>query len=628
MSNEATETINNNTNEGRTNMNTEISAEEVINNISNECYDLLVEYDHNATRSGVRKVVETAYMNKYRLREIFRKNPKWDEENQRIVIKGDYYRPIDRRIPSEFFYNMWQYVYKTLPNNSEGRDKELKWDAFRWTIEENLTQFLEDDVVDKINNIFPELRFHYGAKLSKVVDKVMKVIYKADEIRDIGLFNKRDANGASLRDEDGNFILEEKEYRPYFKWFSKLGDAVNPIKEKRWVIISLNPVDMFTMSFFTKGASCHTIDKKNKRKRDEAYHGMYCGGTLSYALDYVSAIVYTLKDDYDPETAAPVYWNGHPYNGFETQDKLLRQMIHYEGNVMIQGRLYPRENDGGLDLYKTYREIEEKVIADGLGRPNLWKYIRGTDVNREHAETADGAHNYEDYFWYDPTGTCILKNDDGEYKENDYLMTIGHAGIDVNTGYEIDGSSDYHGVLTETDMLCCAQCGQRLDEDDAIYIDGEAYCSSCVTWCEYHQQYEVDGEYGFTYIRNYGYACDDAIDDMIREGTLQRCEVCGELSEYDPYGVSDGYYDSDGYWYCCESCYENAGLVYSSMEGSLIPESCAVELDGEWYWEGTELCCDDCGRLVSVEDMKVAPNGQRLCSTCYDSLDDWTVAQA
>ena len=605
------EILNNIINYGNEERETEMNMNketEIIEKLEKEAFDLTTEFGHNATSYGIKEAFHTSWINKYRLRQIFRNSPNWNEEAQAIILKGEYNREIDRNIVLGFIDKMRNLLFGNVSEENLSRLWEL-----RYVLTNDMSQFPDNESIDKINRVFPEFNFHYGSKTSRIVDKIFKSdIYKADTYKATELVPVRDSNN-HLVIENGDYVLTEREYKPYFREFSKFADAINPIKETRWVVISINFIDFLTMSFFVKGASCHTIDKKNRRNRSEAYHGMYCGGTLSYALDSVSAIVYMLKDDYNPETAEPVYWNGHPYTGFCTQDKLLRQMIHYEGNVMIQGRLYPQENDGGTDLYKTFREIEERVIAECIERPNIWKYTRGTCENRNHCYTADGAHNYEDYFCYDTTGTCIIKSDDGSYKGNEEPMEIGHVGIDINTGEEISGESEYHGVLTETDVCVCCRCGEPLDEDDAIIIDGEYYCRDCVTWCEYHQEYEAFSDTDLTYIDNYGYVCDEGIEEMIQNGDAFRCERCGEVHRWS----DDGYFTTNGEWYCCDYCYENDGYVYCSENGELIERSCAVYLNGDWYEEGSQVMCDFCGQLIDVESATVV-DGRICCSECLE----------
>ena len=44
-------------------------------------------------------------------------------------------------------------------------------------------------------------------------------------------------------------------------------------------------------------------------------------------------------------------------------------------------------------------------------------------------------------------------------------------------------------------------------------INGSYYCNDCVTWCEYHQEFEVNSESDFQYISRYGHVCLYALEN-------------------------------------------------------------------------------------------------------------------
>ena len=632
------EAINTTETKGESTMTTEFNVEEYFDKMAQEVYDLTQEYDHDTTRiSACRKFVETSYERKSFFRNRFRQFPEWNEEKQMLIFKRDVARGIDRTICSNFFEWARQSVYDIFRSNIDDmrmRRYELyheeddnvndterlyaKLVDFTWHIYGNLYQHMENKSVDYVNNLFPELKIHYGAKTSRVVNKVLTRIYNLQNFEQRETVVRRDSDGTVMRTPEGFVLYEEKMSKKYNRKFAEFADAVNPFKIKRWMIFSLNPIDFLTMSFGNSWSSCHTIDKYNKRCCGNGYHGMYMGGTLSYALDDVSVIVYTVDEKYEP-TEKDVMWNGNWYGGFETQSKINRQMIHFEGNVMIQGRMYPQATEGDRDLYKEFRDVEEKVIADCLGRPNLWNYKQGIEENRRWCKTHYGSHHYEDYFWYEDTGACILKGDNGEYNGNYYLIEIGAHGIDLNSGYEINGDGTFNGVLTESECITCASCGRPIDpdDDDVAYIDGDYYCRDCIFWCDYHEEYEPDNR-EHTYINGYGYVCDEGIDEMVSNGYLRRCESCGEIvnPEYD----DDGYYTDDGDWYCSLSCANYEGYVWSEEHNSLIYKDDAVKVNGEWYYEDDLVECPECGQLANASDFSINLDGDHVCPDCYEEM--------
>ena len=613
-------TTENNTNElinaingKENNMEIKMNEEAIVNNITDEVYDLLIEYNHNATRYGVECLVKNAWRNKASLRNILRKHPMWNEEKQQIVFKSQYNREINTEVVDNFFRFARQAANEIATGKGEDYDKvdgEL-WSLF-CVVKANLAQYMENETVDKINEMYPDIKVHYNAKLSRVINKICTSVYHLDQYVADKIEIIRDENGEPVTNEDGYYATQTVKCKPYNAEYTKFADAVNPLKIERWTVFSINPVDFLTMSFGNTWSSCHTIDKSNKRRSPGThYHGMYCGGTLSYALDGTTIIVYSVDNGYDGTTGAR--WNGILYRGFETQDKIIRNLIHYEGNVMVQARLYPQENDGGVDLYKTFREIEEKTIADCLGKPNLWKYERGCSAAIRYITTDEYAHHYHDYECYDSVGVCIIKGEDDKYNGNDDCMTVGHAGIDIDTGDEIPYGSEYDGYLSTTETLRCAKCGEPINEDDAIWIDGEAYCNDCAIYCDYHNEYEVN-EGDHYYVSNYGYVCLDGIDDGVANGDFYRCESCGEIY----LDGSDGYYTEDGDWYCCSYCANRDGFVWSPEHEYLINKSDAVRIEGEWYEEDDVVPCPCCGTLVKASDICEMPDGSYVCSQCSE----------
>ena len=159
----------------------------------------------------------------------------------------------------------------------------------------------------------------------------------------------------------------------YNKEFAKYADMVSERKQKIKFFISVNPLDYLTMSFGVNWASCHTIDRYNRRGMPNSYSGGYCGGTMSYMLDSTSVITYV--------------HNEMPEN-YET-GKVYRNMFHMsESGILLQGRVYPQGNDGCTDLYKEFRFIMQKELTTILGlERNKWtkrNYITNVESLGDH----------------------------------------------------------------------------------------------------------------------------------------------------------------------------------------------------------------------------------------------------
>ena len=401
-----------------------------------------------------------------------------------------------------------------------------------------------------------KFRFSEGIKFSRLVGKLAKLI---------GLDKHSDIRDASFYDQSGTFHERTKDYGWNAK-FANFCDSINPTTVKGTVVISVNPIDFWTMSFGYKWTSCHTIDKMNIRRCDSGhnYRGMYCGGTESYMLDNSSVIVYTLPYDF-------------ACNAAEFADKIKRCMFHLGEDKMVQGRVYPDGRDGGdATLAPDIRAIMQKTVADLLGVPNLWKLERGTYVCDE-VTVSEGPH-YRDYLEYDDCNVSFLRRIDGYINRN--YFTIGSETIICPE------CGDRH--YTEDNIYCedcttarcrCAQCGDVIDRDEVFYVYDTPYCSDCINVCDNCDAAyvrELDGSYrsGGEYLNHYdrcvctyclrqGYVWSDEEEDYVDRDEAVRteegsvwfedseewaiCKVCGEAHD------RSEMVEVDGNWYC-QSC--------------------------------------------------------------------------
>lgn len=198
----------------------------------------------------------------------------------------------------------------------------------------------------------------------------------------------------------------------YNKEFAKYADMVSGKERELYYIISVNPLDYLTMSFGNSWASCHTIDKRNKRNMPNNYSGQYCNGTLSYMMDESSIVTYVVDELRD---------------NLHEQGRLYRNMFHLNlnGKTFVQGRVYPQGCDGSTDLYKKFREYVQEEFTPLLGMSeNLWK-VRNTD-----SSVNSTGYHYQDYYsyedcrvFYPSEGSC-------------YVVDVGAIGICPYCGQE------------------------------------------------------------------------------------------------------------------------------------------------------------------------------------------------
>lgn len=232
------------------------------------------------------------------------------------------------------------------------------------------TQFLDERLADNLTYYFGKCNFKVGQKLSRAVNAIASK-YKID------------------KDPEWN------------KEFAKYADSINPLMVTKWTVLSWHPIDYLTFCFGNSWSTCSNIDKRNVRGVkigasrssitnyvDENYRfrGEHSAAALSYMFDKTSFIYYTVN---------------HKYTGnhYEEQDKESRIVfsLNEEMDTLLQSRLYPQCNDDNPDdsAYRIPREIVQKVIADALETPNLWKMKKGSSICRQYGKST-GVH-YPDY---------------------------------------------------------------------------------------------------------------------------------------------------------------------------------------------------------------------------------------
>lgn len=331
----------------------------------------------------------------------------------------------------------------------EGEKQLDHLEIFLQKINMNLHSLTTPEEVSELNKLTEafDLKIVSGQKFSKIINKLC---HKLE-------LDKRDE---------------------YNREFAKFSDGINELDIKRHTIISINPIDYLTMSFGNSWASCHTIDKMNDRNMENSYTGSWSGGTLSYMLDGVSVVFYTVDKKYDG-------------TDFEFQPKVNRCMFHIGEDKLIQGRVYPQTNDNEdcQGLYNTIRSIMQKVVSEMFGFDNYWILKKGTSECSIVTDTR-GRH-YPDYIHYNTCNVSYVKPAINETK-NTKIIPIGHIGICPTCGFNHRNSKAIICSDCMNDIKRCPHCRRRINGTDLIEIDGQTYCSSCAKWCDFHQRWEID----------------------------------------------------------------------------------------------------------------------------------------
>lgn len=508
------------------------------NSILNAMTRLLEEYDYEYSYDALHSIIDEWESQKGELIKAFKKHPNYIEGKFMIVYDYNFERVLDENGVRNF--RDWLTCYggpiTTFHNQLPERIAELKDKQFCCYLPSDLYRFFDDyynyaqrtisdEIANKLNEVVPEIHAHAGQKTSRVINKLC-------------------------------VFLGYDKHPEYNREFAKFADSLSPMTIKRHTVLSLNPLDYLTMSFGNSWASCHTIDKENKRNMPNSYEGQYSSGTMSYMLDPSSMVFYTIDTAYDGDE-------------YYFQPKIHRQMFHWGEQKLVQGRLYPQDNDYNSQEYEGYRKIVQEIMSTIFDFPNLWTFIKGTSAASRYI-TSRGTH-YQDYCSY---GNCTLSKIQGIENENNFQ--VGARPICIECGNRHSCSENIN-CCYEGDATYCEDCGCRIyDEEDIYYVNGYAYCRDCVSYCEVCDEYHRDDEH---YIRSEDrYVCDSCLDryytyceeceeyvdrDYVQYVESTDCHVCDEcLTTYysvcdkcGEYFRNDDVFEYDGCSYC-EDCYE------------------------------------------------------------------------
>lgn len=515
----------------------EIITEEEKEMLLEDMKRLLDEYDYDYTEEALDKIIDTWAENKADLITAFKKHPNYLKGKFMIVFSHNFARETSTAALRDFakwlldldnVFAVREFMPDDMKDYCTSYGKKLPGAIFNFVI--NLYQFsdqyIDEATAGKFNEMLPDIHAHNGQKMSRVMNKLLTYIG----------YNK-------LPD--------------YNREFAKYADAINPLQIVRHTVLSVNPLDYLTMSFGNSWASCHTIDKENKRGMPNSYEGMYSSGTVSYMLDKPSMVFYTVDAAYGGKD----FWH---------EPKINRQMFHWAEDKLVQGRLYPQDNDGNGGAYTPYREIVQKIMSEIFEFPNLWTVSKGTDAASKYV-VSEGTH-YRDYESY---SNCTLSRPKGS--ENEEYFTVGHAPICIKCGYEHYKQGNISCCASK---VTCANCGCLIESDseEVVWINGEPYCSDCVSWCDCCENYVVSG---VTEVDGGNFVCGDCLENYYRQ-----CHDCGEYHRDSRMTYVDSIED-----YVCRDCLEE------------------------------NYCfCDDCGEYFRSGDL-TEHNGRWLCDSCLEGAE-------
>lgn len=310
------------------------------------------------------------------------------ERNNIYTLK----REMGRNITEICSYHWSVYLYKTDANKVRSL-----FSLFQY-ISDNVMSIATEDFANVINYYgneagYDKIKAVKGQKVSRIINKICRML------------------GIDKNSE-------------YGKRIAQLGDDINEMLIRRHTVISINPWDYLSMSFGDSWSNCSTIDKLNDRhiNGDHIYHGDSGSGTISYMLDPSTVLFYMVDESYKGDK-------------YELQPKTHRCLFHLGEDKMIQGRVYPKTNDGDNTIYEEIRTIMQKIVSEMFEVNNLWTMKEGKKACASVTETY-GTH-YADYIMYNCCVVCWHNNGTQIYKNNKPIV-IGHNPICINCGENHD----------------------------------------------------------------------------------------------------------------------------------------------------------------------------------------------
>lgn len=497
---------------------------------------LLEEYEYRYSESALNDIIDEWATQKKELIEAFKKHPNYTG-NFMIIYDYNYERVVDEKasfVFGEYITALAEAYKNDIPEEMKERriEDRCAWlpdilFKFFQDLEKYAARTVSEEVANLINSVAPAARIHTGEKMSRAVNKICK-------------------------------YLGYDKHPNYNREFAKYADSLSPMVIKRHTVLSINPLDYLTMSFGNSWASCHTIDKHNRRSMPNSYEGQYSSGTMSYMLDGSSMVFYTVDASYD----GAEYWD---------QPKINRQMFHYGEDKLVQSRLYPQDNDYGSDsIYEQYRAIVQNIISICFGVPNLWRLRKGTTAAKEYIDT-EGTH-YPDYQYVDKCTLSILQG-----SNNENCFTVGASPICIECGCTHDVEENIN--CCHESGCCCDACGDHIPDGDQIWIGDYVYCDDCVEYCQYCEEYHRGDS---TYIRGYGDVCDDCLSEH-----FVLCEDCDEYVF-----VDDAYWIEDCDKWVCRDCIDN----YTQCD-----DCCDYYSNEDIHKVGDKCLCSNCYEDESQE---------------------------
>lgn len=378
--------------------------------LKNAFYEVMYKYEKSFGEQGVMANLNAWSESKSSLLTLLRRHPQWNENAKAVVIEFNEGRDIERDVVDETAFALSNIADEIIPEENQNAFHI----AFNAAVSEYNTT-LSDNALEIIRTN-GNIKCASGQKTSRIIGKLCRQF-------GVDMHNKYNAA------------------------FAQLSDALNPLKIQKTAVLSVHPCDFLEMSSKTSTwKSCHNLST-----------GSYQTGTLSYMIDEVSMIFFTVDSDIKDH--------------FYRAARRTRQMFFFKDNMLYQSRLYPEDSS---EIMMQNRNIVQKIIATCLGVPNFWTLKTKRDELSEICESAKGSEQYPDYNYCG--NLSVLKGTEISGK-----FVIGKKPICVCCGVG-EVNSRYLKCNCENTVVC-QDCGKTIPRIHARYIENAFHCNACLHLC-------------------------------------------------------------------------------------------------------------------------------------------------
>ena len=443
-----------------------------MNSLTSAFYDVMYQYRLPFSPEGVEANLNVWNENKAPLLELLRRHPNWNEQELAVVFDFSEGRGIDHNSVDENKFEMLMLAQEAGLSDGDLSD-------FQAALNAATADYATVPDVSRLETIRARGRIKCagGQKASRIINRLC-VKFGLDQYQVQRIQGEHSDNPTSVS------------VKPYNSVFARLADSLNPIQIPKTGILSVHPCDFLEMSSKKNTwYSCHRLNG-----------GGYCVGCQSYMGDDVSMIFFTVDEDIKAD--------------FYRAPRLTRQIFCYKNGMLLQSRLYPR-NDG--ETQKLYRGIVQGAIARCLGVPNLWNIKTSPNEFKSFLKTCEDSLHYPDY--KNDYGTVSLLNGT-PLEEN---LTIGSRSLCTCCGRPHSNASSLKCRACEP-VVVCKECGKSVSQPTAHYMN-EAYycgecslrCGACGTWVHSAETHCVTDRNGITL-----HLC-----ERCYESVTGSCEQCG-----------------------------------------------------------------------------------------------------